>query len=134
MLFQNKFKSGATSGLSFLARFVYDASHIRIVTLLIFFLSGLLLAEESATPKPIENLLTTTKTDIYEYEYQSKRVFLVDNRKRCCDLGAELYDANAKLVCRFIGFVGRWEEKCADFDKSAKLIRTISAKATVAPK
>ncbi len=61
--------------------------------------------------------------DVSEYEFSSQRLFLVDSRGQCCDLGATLYDSKGVKYCRYIGIAGAWEEKCKTFESTAKFVK-----------
>ena len=84
-------------------------------------------AEEPAVPNAIAVLSKKYNLEIKEYQYKSQRVYLIDNRNECCDLGQTLYDGNAEVLCRYSGFAPAWEHKCSDFDDEAKLIKIIDA-------
>ena len=62
---------------------------------------------------------------IAEYEFHKQRVYVVDRRKACCDLGADMYGESGERICRFIGYAGAWETPCNDFSSKSKLIRII---------
>ena len=82
----------------------------------------------SDTPDKIKEMFTDKGVFIDEYTFNSKRVFLIDGREECCDLGAQVYDINGETYCRYIGIAGAWETKCTDFDKNAKFIKKHSPK------
>ena len=61
---------------------------------------------------------------VEEYTYQGKTVYLFT--APCCDQFNVLYDSNCTMMCAPSGgFTGRGDGKCPDFDKTAKLIRTV---------
>ena len=66
-----------------------------------------------------------TSVLITEREYRGQDVFVIDRTAACCDLGAEMFDRKGETICSLIGFAGFWENKCRDFPKNNKLIRTI---------
>ena len=61
---------------------------------------------------------------IREYEYNGKRVFF--NEADCCDQFDEVIDMNCNIICSPSGgFEGGGDGKCADFEKSAKMVKVI---------
>ena len=61
-------------------------------------------------------------TQVDEYEYQGKRVFLFT--APCCDQYNNLYDVNCNLLCAPTGGItGKGDGKCPDFSTTAKHIR-----------
>ena len=59
-----------------------------------------------------------------EYLYKDKKVYLAI--AQCCDFFNLLYDENCKEICAPTGgFTGKGDGKCPDFEKEAKLIKTI---------
>jgi hypothetical protein len=58
------------------------------------------------------------------YEWQGKQVYLVS--WQCCDFFNEVFDANCKRICAPTGGItGKGDGNCADFLKSAKLIKQL---------
>jgi hypothetical protein len=78
----------------------------------------------SGLPAPLLKL-SRQGVAISEVVYKSETHYLNDMREKCCDLGAHLFNAQGHLVCRYIGIAGAWENPCADFDKTARLVRII---------
>jgi hypothetical protein len=66
--------------------------------------------------------------EIQEYIFNSTRVYLIDSRDKCCDLGATVYNTEGEVFCRYIGIAGAWEEACKGFDESSEHVKTIRAK------
>ena len=61
---------------------------------------------------------------VTEYLYNGKNVFVV-SANICCDLGATMYSEEGQKICVLIGFSGSWEEKCNEFPRAGKWLRTI---------
>ncbi len=62
--------------------------------------------------------------EVNEYIYNGKTTYLFT--ADCCDHFNLLYDENCKVICAPSGgFTGKGDGKCADFDKTAKLVRMI---------
>lgn len=62
--------------------------------------------------------------EVNEYVYNGKRTYLFT--ADCCDHYNVLYDENCKMICAPSGgFTGKGDGKCADFDKTAKLVRMV---------
>ena len=67
---------------------------------------------------------STAPTQVDEYLYKDKKVYLAI--AQCCDFFNLLYDENCKEICAPTGgFTGKGDGKCPDFEKEAKLIKTI---------
>ena len=66
--------------------------------------------------------------EIQEYIFNSSRVYMIDSRDKCCDLGATVYNTEGEVFCRYIGIAGAWEEKCKGFDENSEHVKTIRAK------
>jgi hypothetical protein len=61
---------------------------------------------------------------VNEYTYRKQRVYLFSSD--CCDQYNMLYDENCNAVCAPSGgFAGKGDEKCADFDETAKYVRLV---------
>jgi hypothetical protein len=66
----------------------------------------------------------TTPLQIDEYSYQGKKGYLVT--AACCDHYNVFYDENCKMICAPSGgFTGKGDEKCSDFNATAKHIKLI---------
>jgi len=62
--------------------------------------------------------------EVNEYLYNGKRVFLFTSN--CCDQYNMLYDEKCEPVCAPSGgFTGKGDNKCEDFNESAKHIKLI---------
>jgi len=67
---------------------------------------------------------STAPIQVDEYLYKDKKVYLAI--AQCCDFFNLLYDENCKEICAPTGgFTGKGDGKCPDFEKEAKLIKTI---------
>ncbi len=63
-------------------------------------------------------------TQIDEYSYNGKRVFLVT--APCCDRYNILYDENCTTICAPSGgLAGKGDGKCADFSAMAKFVKLV---------
>ncbi|MCW3082127.1 hypothetical protein [Segetibacter sp.] len=62
--------------------------------------------------------------EVYEYEYQSKKVYTISSD--CCDRFTTVVDADCNYICAPSGgFTGRGDGKCTDFFKEAKRLRLV---------
>lgn len=62
--------------------------------------------------------------EIYEYEYQGKRVFYFNSN--CCDNFNPLVDEDCNYLCAPSGgYTGKGDRKCEDFNATAKKIRLV---------
>jgi hypothetical protein len=62
--------------------------------------------------------------EVDEYIYNGKQVFLFS--ADCCDQFNMLYDDHCNIICAPSGgFTGRGDGKCADFLKTARLIKVV---------
>ena len=99
---------------------------VKLYIFLILFGCGIQIATGSGKiPDAIVALSAKHPVVILEYYYNKERVFVIDSRSNCCDLGADIYNSNAEIICRYIGIGGVWEKACSDFDESAVFIRRI---------
>ncbi|MEO6613104.1 MAG: hypothetical protein ABIT05_07565 [Chitinophagaceae bacterium] len=65
-----------------------------------------------------------TATQIDEYSYNGKRVFLLT--APCCDRYNILYDENCTRLCAPSGgLAGKGDGKCADFGATAKFVKLL---------
>ena len=62
--------------------------------------------------------------EIYEYEYQGKKVYAISSN--CCDFFNTVVDSDCNYICAPSGgFTGRGDGKCKDFFKEAKQLRLV---------
>lgn len=75
---------------------------------------------ESIKNEPVWN----PPAEVYEYEYQSKKVYAIS--ADCCDRFTTVVDADCNYVCSPSGgFTGRGDGKCTGFFKEAKQLRLV---------
>lgn len=66
----------------------------------------------------------TSPVQIDEYIYKGKTTYLLT--AQCCDFFNELYDTGCMKICAPTGgFTGKGDGQCPDFEKEAKLVRTV---------
>jgi hypothetical protein len=65
----------------------------------------------------------STKGKITQYFYHHKTVYLINLCLNCDDSGAEVYDCQRNVICRFGGIAGLYT--CPDFNSQAKNERVI---------
>ena len=103
-----------------------------IILLAIPFLSASECSPKKGTPACVQNIIDEGlkhtppdgPTQVDEYEYQGKRVFLFT--MPCCDQYNSLYDLNCNVICAPSGGItGKGDGKCPDFQTNAKHIAVI---------
>jgi len=93
--------------------------------------SALVLATEDDIPIWLRERLAKLPQSFFknvvvsQYIYKDKVVYVFDNTRTCCDLGATMYAADGAVQCSLIGIAGRWQAPCSDFVTSNKLVKVL---------
>lgn len=75
-------------------------------------------------PKVLEQQFLNQNIPVQEVVFKNRHLYLVDLRKQCCDLGAQVYTKEGDFYCGLVGIAGAWTDNCIGFDEQVKYIKT----------